>query len=143
MEGGGKRRSRLRLLKWAVPLLRAKPTQIPDEHETGCQCVNCEAEQHLEASDWDYVRFYHLVKDQIVNLTPMGDANGQAWLVLRLEALESACRLYRIPEEDQVEMVETARNLFEAVQGRALDDMREAFSTPAHDLASVAAPGDR
>lgn len=123
-------------------MLSAKPTQIPEEHGTGCECVNCEANKHLADGDWDCIKFYHLVKDQIVNITPMGDAQGKSLLVLRLEALESACRLYRVPEGEQMDMVEIARNIFEAVQGRAREDMQEAFSTPAFDLVEVVPPGD-
>lgn len=122
-----------------MPLLSAKPTQIPDEHLTGCECVQCTAERHLTDDDWQIVAFYDLVRDQVVNLNPMGE---EAWIVLRLEAVESACRLYRVPPDERVPLVESVRELFECVQGRNRLALQLAYSTPAQELTAMPPPGD-
>lgn len=122
-----------------MPLLSAKPTQIPDEHLTGCECVQCTAERNLTEDDWQTVRFYDLVRDQVVNLNPMGE---EAWIVMRLEAVESACRLYRVPPDERMPLVDSVRALFECVQGRNRPELQSAYSTPAHELSELPPPGD-
>lgn len=52
----------------------------------------------MTADDWLAVRFYQIVRDQYINQTPMGTDKGKPlFLTLRLEAVESALRIYGYP----------------------------------------------
>lgn len=52
----------------------------------------------MTPDDWLAVRFYQRVRDQYENQTPMGVEKGKPlFLTMRLEAVESALRIYDYP----------------------------------------------
>jgi hypothetical protein len=117
----GKRRQRLRLLAFAVPLKKANASWIPETHGSCEQepCVECKAALYLTADDREIMTFYEAVADQTVNLTPNGAPNGGAALLApRLEGWVSACDLYGVPPFLRKTYVEMARLVFDGVQGR-------------------------
>lgn len=62
----------------------------------------------------------------MVNLTPMGTKDGECIIVPRIEAWESVCRLYGIPQRDRLQFVEQAKFLLAVEQGK-VSQRREAF----------------
>lgn len=62
----------------------------------------------------------------MVNLTPMGTKDGDCLVAPRIEAWESVCRIYGIPQGDRAELIETARFLLAVDQGK-VSQKREAF----------------
>lgn len=116
MGDGKKRRTRRRLTRWAVPLIEAAAS-VPEDH-AGCYahpCVSCAAAANLEPGDWLIVNFFFLVRDQVVNQTPMGLDDGTCWITPRLEAWEAALRIYGIPEASHAAMIDGARFLHDAI----------------------------
>lgn len=103
-----KRRQRLRLLRWVVPLFDGTP--IPDEHVDGCRCPRCEADLYLAAEDVPVLQFYGHVWDQFMNHTPFGTSDGKPpWIAPNLLAWLSACDLLGVPEADRTALISLAR----------------------------------
>lgn len=90
----------------------------------------CEAERWLGAPEWGVVQFFGLVRDQVVNLNPM----GEPVLRLRLEAVAAACELAGVPAADRWELTEMVRDLHLHSDGGSKPD-RDLMRTSAHLLA--------
>jgi hypothetical protein len=118
MEGRGKRRQRLRLLRWAAPYLTLKPGQERKEHYRCIlePCQLCEARQNLEAEDWPVVRFYEHVRDQVYNAALA--FSDQPIYTLRLEACVAYAQLLGLDPADALHRIDMARTLTEFVYGR-------------------------
>lgn len=102
-----------------MPLLRAKPGAIPDQHD-GCfesPCFACSAESELTADDWAIVDFWVRVQDQVVNIFP-NQAEGQPYLAPRLEAWVAALDLFSVPADGRRTMIEQAEFLHELMHDR-------------------------
>lgn len=93
---------------------------MPDDHSACSEtpCLSCEADRRLDAGDKEVVAFFARVRDQYVDCAPFGvEGGGRLWRP-RLEGWLAACELYDVPRERRGELVDLARDLFEAVEGR-------------------------
>ena len=67
------------------------------------------------------IDFLRIVQDQVVNLAPMGVAEGAPSAIYpRLEGWIAACDLYNIPQHSRAGLVEMARVLFDGVNDRMI-----------------------
>lgn len=78
-------------------------------------CVACLAQRNLLPEDWDAVRFYERVADQVVCLNPMGDKDGQLHFTPRLEGWLAVLRAYQYPESSYRTLISRARYLFQVI----------------------------
>lgn len=62
--------------------------------------------------------FFGRVRDQYVDCAPFGTGDGGRVWRPRLEGWLAACELYDVPRGRRGELVDLARDLFEAVEGR-------------------------
>lgn len=105
-----------------MPLLKAKPGAIPRKHDAcrdeKTRCVECDARKYLVPADWRVIRYWYVVQDQVVNLTPQGLEGGGWWLAPRLEAWIACCDMLGIEQKERLPLIDAARALHEMVHGR-------------------------
>lgn len=123
-------------MRYAVPLLKAGPLQIPDDH-TPCanakheleKCVACMARDGLTENDWTLIEFFRRLRDQVLNLTPFGTPKGQRLgLVPDLKNWLAACELYQIPVDDRANIIDECKWLFYQVADTDSKLLREVWS---------------
>lgn len=78
--------------------------------------MKCDAERGLTDGDWQVVRFWISVQDQVINLGTL-ESGGQ-YFAPRVEAWLAMMDLFMVPREDREDLLEKARYLHELVQGR-------------------------
>lgn len=120
-----------------MPYLRSggKLGAVPQTHERciDSPCVLCVAREGLTDDDWAVVRYWEMVADQVVNLTPLGIEGGGTWLAPNLASWVAAADLALIPKRDQPRLISQARYLQELISGRKTE--RGVFSLAEEALA--------
>lgn len=107
-----------------MPLLKAKPGAIPADH-SGCdpdnqwkQCPACKAGKGLTLRDWEIVKYYSLVQDLVRNQAPLGTEDNKPYTTPILSDWIAIAKLLKYEELEIFELVDAARFLHRAVEGR-------------------------
>lgn len=79
-------------------------------------CALCEAQEWLDQDDWEVIRFYQFVSDQVVNLAPLGTKDDKPWLAPILSEWLLAAQLLNI--EDPLQIIQQTRFLHSFIQER-------------------------
>lgn len=82
----------------------------------GCHdqpCHQCAAEKHLHPEDWEAVKFYGRVSDQVMPLNPMGDKEGYTHPAPRLEGWLAVLTAYDYPRWQWPRLISAGRRLFD------------------------------